>query len=163
MGPDLITNYGLRITNTGANLHVNCDLCKMTLHPASGIRHPESIRNIIFDFGGVLCDLDIDLTKKKFTEFGPPRDGAAIPPEEAGKAFNLLVEHLETGRIAPAEFREAIRDHYLKPYPTRPSTMHGMRSWVTFPNTGYACWRRSAATTASSSSATPTRYITTVT
>jgi FMN phosphatase YigB (HAD superfamily) len=87
----------------------------MTLHPASGIRHPESIRNIIFDFGGVLCDLDIDLTKKKFTEFGPPRDGAAIPPEEAGKAFNLLVEHLETGRIAPAEFREAIRDHYLKP------------------------------------------------
>jgi len=87
----------------------------MTLHPAPGIRHPASIRNIIFDFGGVICDLDIDLTKKKFNEFGPPKDSANVTPEEAGKAFGLLVEALETGRISPTGFRNSIRDHYLRP------------------------------------------------
>ena len=87
----------------------------MTLNPASAIRHPASVRNIIFDFGGVLCDLDIDLTKKKFEEFGPPRDASNTTPEEAGKAFGRLVEELETDRITAAGFRNAIRSHYLRP------------------------------------------------
>jgi FMN phosphatase YigB (HAD superfamily) len=87
----------------------------MTLHPASGIRHPASIKNIIFDFGGVICDIDIDLTKKKFKEFGPPKGGAAVTPEEANLEFNRLFEQLEIGKISPATFRDAIRDHYLMP------------------------------------------------
>lgn len=70
-----------------------------------------SIKNIIFDFGGVICDIDISRTEKKFLEFGPSKPGSADSSEQ----FNILVENLETGAISPQQFREIIRNHYVTP------------------------------------------------
>lgn len=81
----------------------------------SGIWHPASVKNIIFDFGGVICDIDIPLTEQKFKEFGPPKGGQPITKEESDKAFMKLVEDFETGRITPDRFRQSIREFYLNP------------------------------------------------
>lgn len=80
-------------------------------HLRSVIPDHSLIKNIIFDFGGVICDLDISLTEKKFREFGPARN----QKPDSGKEFQKLVEGLETGMITPAQFRKKIRDHYIKP------------------------------------------------
>jgi putative hydrolase of the HAD superfamily len=85
----------------------------MKLRPLAGIPDPGSVRNIIFDFGGVICDLDIERTKEKFVAFGPPKEPSAVSPGESDRAFNLLVEMLESGQIPPAFFRETIRNHYI--------------------------------------------------
>jgi glucose-1-phosphatase len=86
----------------------------MILQPSSGILDPASVRNIIFDFGGVICDLDIDRTKRKFKEFGPPKNNAGMNPEQAGHAFDELFELLESGKISPEFFRASIRDYYAQ-------------------------------------------------
>lgn len=63
------------------------------------------IRNIIFDLGGVLLDLDFDKTVKAFTEMG-------FTPE----MYQLDQEHshyflkFETGKIKPAGFKNGIRE-----------------------------------------------------
>ena len=73
-----------------------------------------SVKAIIFDFGGVICDIDIRLTVEKFREFGPPKDGIRTTTEESEKEFDRLTEALETGKISPDRFRQAIRDHYQR-------------------------------------------------
>ncbi len=87
----------------------------MMINPVSGIRDPESVKNIIFDFGGVICPIDPQITILKFKEFGPPKPGRERSPEETAREFGLLVGELETGRISPEQFRQAIRDFYLHP------------------------------------------------
>ena len=78
-------------------------------HLSSVIPNHSSIKNIIFDFGGVICDLDISLTEKKFRDFGPSKNQNS----DSGKEFHKLVERLETGKISPDQFRKTIRDHYV--------------------------------------------------
>jgi len=75
----------------------------------------ENIRNIIFDFGGVLCDLDIQRTVEKFKEFGPAKSDGLLSREEQDNQFALLVETYEKGNIISREFRDAIKNHYLIP------------------------------------------------
>ena len=82
-------------------------------HLSSHIPHPTSIKNIIFDFGGVICDLDISLTVEKFREFGPPKAEFSENPEELDRQFGLLVSDYETGLIDSRQFRDVIRNHYL--------------------------------------------------
>ncbi len=77
--------------------------------------HASSIRNIIFDFGGVICDIDPRFTVEKFKAFGPAKEGRPSSPEETGRMFEKLVEVYETGKITSAEFRDAIREHYALP------------------------------------------------
>jgi glucose-1-phosphatase len=74
-----------------------------------------TIKNLIFDFGGVICGLDIARTEKKFKEFGPAKLTDPASQKESANVFEKLVEHLETGAITPDQFRQAIRDHYLNP------------------------------------------------
>ena len=85
----------------------------MRLSSASGIPHPESVRNIIFDFGGVICNIDFSRSIEKFNAFGPPAPENDLPGEEVKRRFNEVMEALETGKISPEEFRRRIREHYL--------------------------------------------------
>ena len=74
-----------------------------------------SIKNIIFDFGGVICDLDIQRSVEKFKEFGPGKSAENETKEEKDKQFEILVSKSETGLITSGEFRENIRDYYQTP------------------------------------------------
>ena len=81
----------------------------------SDIPNSSSIKNIIFDFGGVICDLDIPRTEKKFKEFGPQKPANSITSHSQSHQFNNLVENLETGAISPQQFRAVIKNHYVTP------------------------------------------------
>lgn len=72
----------------------------------------DKIKNIIFDFGGVICDLDISRTEKKFKEFGPVKPTANISKEDSSLRFDILVGQYEKGAITSEEFREIIKHHY---------------------------------------------------
>jgi glucose-1-phosphatase len=82
---------------------------------SSKIPRHDKIKNIIFDFGGVICDLDISRTEKKFREFGPVKSSATSAAENSSLRFDILVEKYEKGTISSSEFREIIRDHYQVP------------------------------------------------
>jgi glucose-1-phosphatase len=75
----------------------------------------DQIRNIIFDFGGVICELDISRTVEKFKEFGPVKPSEIVSEVESDLRFTKLVEHFEKGDISSEEFRESIRNHYETP------------------------------------------------
>lgn len=85
------------------------------LHLSSHIPHHTTIKNIIFDFGGVICDLDISRTVEKFKEFGLPKAEFSGTPEERNRRFELLVSTYETGLITSQQFRDKIRNHYQIP------------------------------------------------
>jgi glucose-1-phosphatase len=72
----------------------------------------EKIKNIIFDFGGVICDLDIARTEKKFIEFGPVKSIDTSSPENSSLRFDILVEQYEKGAVSSEKFREIIKNHY---------------------------------------------------
>jgi len=79
------------------------------------------IRNIIFDFGGVVCNIDVSITEKAFTDLGLRQfdTGYSVTDRES------LFGSFETGQITPAQFREA-----LKPYFNRPVTDEEIdRAW----------------------------------
>ena len=84
-------------------------------HLISDIPNHSSIKNIIFDFGGVICDLDITRTEKKFKAFGSPKPENLNPSHIMSQQFHILVENLETGAISPQHFREVIKNHYKTP------------------------------------------------
>jgi putative hydrolase of the HAD superfamily len=83
------------------------------LQLVSHIPNHKSIRNIIFDFGNVICDIDISLSEQKFKEFGPAKTFSTGPREPQSLSFGKLVDQLEKGNITSREFRDAIREHYL--------------------------------------------------
>jgi len=62
-------------------------------------------KNIIFDFGGVICNIDPDRTVQAFKELG--FDSAM----QAAALMNPrgLFYQLETGQLSPGDFRNAIR------------------------------------------------------
>jgi glucose-1-phosphatase len=65
-----------------------------------------SIRNIIFDLGGVLIDLDISKTSLAFGKLDIKEPADAAEQERRSKIYSGL----ETGQISPHDFRTAIRD-----------------------------------------------------
>ena len=71
------------------------------------------IKNIIFDFGGVIYDIDHEKTKKAFTTLGirnfEDLYGHAIQTR--------LFEDFEIGKISPSTFRETIREYLPKNIP----------------------------------------------
>ncbi|MCX6245022.1 MAG: HAD family phosphatase [Bacteroidetes bacterium] len=85
------------------------------LHPKPHIADPTSLKNIIFDFGGVICDLHIHKTEEKFRAFGPPKEKNPGTAEKGALDFEFLVEQLEKGKIAPEMFHSTIRDFYQTP------------------------------------------------
>jgi glucose-1-phosphatase len=63
------------------------------------------IKNIIFDWGGVITDLHLDATKKAFQQLGLKIFDDSFPHSK----HNDLFLRFETGKISPKEFRNKIR------------------------------------------------------
>ena len=66
---------------------------------------PQRIRNILFDLGGVILEIDIQATLKGFYELGFPADLLQYPINMSTDIFHKY----ETGRIDTEEFRNEIR------------------------------------------------------
>ena len=69
------------------------------------MQNVEKIKNIIFDLGGVILNIDYQLTVTAFKEIG--FDGFENAYSQA--AQHQLFDKLETGIISPQEFRDGIR------------------------------------------------------
>jgi len=85
------------------------DLSKIS-HPASLISGPAQIKNIIFDFGGVICNLDIKRTEKQFLALGLQ----AFTPEYAASGARLF-QDIETGVVTSRVFRDTLRQFFPNP------------------------------------------------
>lgn len=64
----------------------------------------EKIRNIIFDLGGVIFDLDYSLTEKAFQKLGAKEFGHVYSQAKQEDLF----DEWEKGKIQPAEFRKRL-------------------------------------------------------
>jgi len=69
------------------------------------------IKNIIFDWGGVITDLHLDATKIAFQQLGLTIFDESVPHVPHDKLFIPF----ETGRISPEEFRNMIRSMSATP------------------------------------------------
>ena len=69
------------------------------------------IRNIIFDFGGVLLNLDFKKSFEAFETLGFNNFDEMFSQHAADDLFQLL----ETGKISPAEFYRKLNEIALKP------------------------------------------------
>lgn len=67
--------------------------------------HPPNIRNILFDLGGVVLDIDVQATLRQFYEMGFPPDLLQYPLNMSTDLFYRY----ETGRLDTESFRNAIR------------------------------------------------------
>ena len=63
------------------------------------------VKNIIFDFGGVIIDIDEQLTVNEFAKLG-----FADPSKATSKEFIDLVRKFEKGIFTPDVFRNKLRD-----------------------------------------------------
>ncbi|UPL50184.1 HAD family hydrolase [Hymenobacter sublimis] len=61
--------------------------------------------NLLFDFGGVIINIDYSLTLAAMRQYG-----SSIEFTQAAQAE--LFDLMETGRLSPQEFREGLRRHY---------------------------------------------------
>lgn len=65
----------------------------------------ENIKNIIFDYGNVIFEIDFSIAQRALTQLGISNVEDFFGHKGHGKLF----DQLETGSITPAEFREGIR------------------------------------------------------
>jgi len=80
-------------------------------HPAMPLPVAGSIKNIIFDFGGVICDLDLGRTEKQLAALGYGVDDPARPVSDTAK----IVDQLESGAISAQEFRDRLKHYFRNP------------------------------------------------
>ena len=66
----------------------------------------QGIRHIIFDLGGVLLNIDYQLTEQAFIDAGISNFGQLY----SQMAQNDTFDRLETGRMTPTEFLQAMRE-----------------------------------------------------
>lgn len=69
------------------------------------------IRNIIFDFGGVICNIDISLTEKAFRDLGMITFDQSYSVTERDHFFGAF----ETGQLTPDQFRQALKPFFHQP------------------------------------------------
>jgi len=69
------------------------------------------IKNIIFDFGGVICNLDIGLTKARFKELGLKSFNSSYSVSEKEDLFRKF----ERGFLTPQEFRDFLKPEFSMP------------------------------------------------
>ncbi|WP_343700612.1 HAD family phosphatase [Chitinophaga sp.] len=67
----------------------------------------QGIKNIIFDLGGVLLNINYQLTNKAFTDLGVKNFTELYSQFHA----NALFENLETGRVSDEDFVAQLRPH----------------------------------------------------
>ena len=66
----------------------------------------ERIKNIIFDLGGVIINIDYNKTIKAFEELGIKNAETLYSQQKQNDLFDLL----ETGKISPSEFYDKLRE-----------------------------------------------------
>jgi putative hydrolase of the HAD superfamily len=71
----------------------------------------QPIKNIIFDYGNVIFEIDFKITQNAFAQLGI----TDIENFFAHKGHNHLFDDFETGAISPEEFRAGIRKAANKP------------------------------------------------
>ncbi len=71
----------------------------------------QEIKNLIFDFGNVIFEIDFKKAQQSFTNLGIDDVDAFF----AHKAHSSVFDDLETAKISPANFREEIRILVNKP------------------------------------------------
>jgi len=71
----------------------------------------QHIKNIIFDYGNVIFEIDFKITQHAFAQLGI----TDIENFFAHKGHNHLFDDFETGAISPEEFRSGIRKAANKP------------------------------------------------
>ena len=64
----------------------------------------DNIKNIIFDLGGIFLNIDFGLTRQAFLDLGIDSFDELYKEHQDSNLFLLL----ETGRITPAEFHQAV-------------------------------------------------------
>jgi FMN phosphatase YigB (HAD superfamily) len=69
------------------------------------IRNPRAIKNIIFDFGGVICNIDFKLTEQRFIDLGLK----GFDTQQGIRERDTIFGRFEEGKILPSEFRDSIR------------------------------------------------------
>jgi len=69
-----------------------------------------AIKNIIFDFGGVICNIDISLTEKAFHDLGLKKFDKSYSVTDRDNFFGAF----ETGRITPQQFRDTLKEYIEK-------------------------------------------------
>jgi putative hydrolase of the HAD superfamily len=65
------------------------------------------IDTIIFDFGGVIIDIDPQLTMNEFAKLGARR----LDPDEVQDMISTLIRRFERGIFTPEVFRNRMRDY----------------------------------------------------
>jgi len=73
--------------------------------------NPKSIKNIIFDFGNVICDIEVKRTEAAFLNMGLK----TFDPDYGMTGSTSLFNALETGTVTPREFRDQLRKFFLNP------------------------------------------------
>lgn len=64
------------------------------------------VKNIIFDFGNVIIDIDTKLSEQAFSRYGVNNFGKLYTLAAQNELFDLL----ETGKIEPADFYKKLRE-----------------------------------------------------
>ncbi len=75
---------------------------------------PPQIRNIIFDLGGVVMDLDVERSKEAFGALGFDESSFHLQKDDGDNIFVLL----ETGRITEEEFFSRLKKALPRPVTT---------------------------------------------
>jgi len=84
----------------------------------SQIVNPKSIRNLVFDFGGVICNIDVKLTEKAFMDLAGLQDMQSFRRADTGSSISDssgIFGQIETGAITPQHFRDELRRFFRKP------------------------------------------------
>lgn len=94
------------------------------------------IKNIVFDLGGVIIDLDRDEPVRRLIEIGvKDADGLIDPYEQKG-----VFQDLETGKIGVEEFCRYLRKHTGKDFLMRIFVGLGLASLAAFPNINWTTY-----------------------
>lgn len=76
-----------------------------------GLAPAPAIKNILFDFGGVICDLNMQLTYDRFKEMGMHHFNTAYSVSEQEDIFRTY----ERGELSSGEFRNILKKLFEQP------------------------------------------------
>ena len=79
----------------------------MKLIPLPDLHPADAIRNIIFDFGGVICNIDLRISEQKFRELG----FKGFDPSYSSREGEDVFRKLEGGNISIEAFTAELKKH----------------------------------------------------
>jgi glucose-1-phosphatase len=77
----------------------------------SSIVTRNSIKNLIFDFGGVIINIDVKLTEKAFMDLGIKK----FDPGHSLSGSEGIFRDIETGALTSQQFRDELRKYFRNP------------------------------------------------